>query len=164
MPKKYVKKPKPRILPSGFLKVNPEDPWFMRKLFKMMIRCAGAIDRTLRLCHIRKKDFYLALKKYPKFKSEYEKTRDYAIEIAVDECIRRAVEGILKPIFYQGKLVGAEKVYSDYLLCKLLAAYRSNWRYPKEVEVLASIPYNPVPIAVDFKESDIKSDAKDQDL
>ena len=163
MPKKYVKKRKPRFLLSGFLKVNPEDPWFMGKLFKMMIRCAGAIGTTLRLCRINKKDFYLAIKRDPKFKAEYERMRDYSIGIAEDEAIRRSVDGIEKPVFYKGEIVGYTREFSDYLLCKLLAAYRSNWRYPKEVEVLASIPYNPVPIAVDFKESDIKSDAEEDE-
>jgi len=158
MPKKYAKKPKPRFLLSGFLKVNPEDPWFMRKLFKMMIRCAGAIGTTLRLCRINKKDFYLAIKRDPKFKAEYERMRDYSIGIAEDEAIRRSVDGVEKPIFYKGGIVGYTREFSDYLLLKLLAAYRNNWRYSygSETEVF------PAPLKVDFRGTadNIKPDAK----
>jgi hypothetical protein len=159
-PKKYKKKIKPRILESGLLRVDTKSKIFKNTLFKTLIKCAGAISTTLRLCNISRRDFYMVLKKDPKFKAEYEGVRDYAINIVESEVIRRSVDGIFKPVFYNGILVGYTREYSDYLLCKLLSAYRKNWRYPKG-EVI-QIPG--LPIAVDFDSAaDIESDDEDKD-
>jgi len=166
MPKrKCAKKFKPKYLESGLLRVDPKSRSFKNTLFKNLIKCAGAVNKALALCKIRKKDFYLALKKYPEFKREYERMRDYSLGIAEDEAVRRAVEGVERPVFYKGEICGVTQEFSDYLLLKLLAAYRNNWRYSygSEAEVSSA------PLKVDFrrkdpKESDIKSDAKDQDL
>jgi len=160
MPKrKCAKKFKPKYLESGLLRVDPKSRAFKNTLFKNLIKCAGAVNKALALCKIRKKDFYLALARDPKFKAEYERMRDYSIGIAEDEAIRRAVDGIEKPIFYKGEIVGHTREFSDYLLLKLLAIYRNNWRYSygSETEVF------PAPLKVDFrrrdpKESDIKPD------
>ncbi len=38
--------------------------------------------------------------------------------------MRRAVEGVIKPVFHQGKRVGTLRVYSDSLLMFLLRARR----------------------------------------
>jgi hypothetical protein len=41
-----------------------------------------------------------------------------------EEAFRRAVEGIDRSVFYQGRIVGYVKEYSDYLLIRLLQARR----------------------------------------
>jgi len=165
MPKKYAKKRKPKVLASGLRRVDAKDRKFRDDFFRCLILCAGAVTRALALLRVRRRDFYMALKIYPEFKKEYERMRDYSIGIAEDEAVRRAVDGVEKPVFYKGKIVGYTLEYSDYLLLKLLAAYRKNWRYSygSEAEVF------PAPLKVDFRRkdpgtADIKSDAKDQDL
>jgi hypothetical protein len=56
-----------------------------------------------------------------------ERWRD-AIEEGIDkleqEAIRRARDGVDRPVFYQGRIVGYTKEYSDYLLIRLLEAKR----------------------------------------
>lgn len=51
-----------------------------------------------------------------------------AMELRIDdfeeEAIRRAVEGVEKPVFHQGQIVGHVIEYSDSLLTKVLMARR----------------------------------------
>lgn len=49
---------------------------------------------------------------------------DEGTELLIEEATRRGVEGIDKPIFYQGELIDTVKEYSDTLLVKQLEARR----------------------------------------
>ncbi len=56
-----------------------------------------------------------------------------ACDALASEARRRAVEGVLKPVYYKGKLVGFIREYSDTLLMFLMKAampekYRDNVR------------------------------------
>ncbi|MDO9463795.1 MAG: hypothetical protein Q7J67_00600 [bacterium] len=59
---------------------------------------------------------------------QFAKDWDDAIERATDtleaEARRRALEGFARPIYYQGKKVGDEILYSDQLMVTLLRAHR----------------------------------------
>jgi len=59
---------------------------------------------------------------------EFAKAWDAALEVATDalerEARRRAAEGVLEPVFYQGEIVAKVKKYSDTLLIFLLKAHR----------------------------------------
>lgn len=59
---------------------------------------------------------------------EFAATWDEALEMGVDEAQgelhRRAVKGVLEPVFYQGEEVGHIRRYSDTLLIFLLKAHR----------------------------------------
>ena len=54
-----------------------------------------------------------------------------------DEAVRRAVEGVPRPVFYQGKVVGAVQEYSDELLIRMLRARRKA-KYSDRVESAVS--------------------------
>jgi hypothetical protein len=60
--------------------------------------------------------------------SEFAAAWDEALEMGVDEAQgelhRRAVKGVLEPVFYQGEEVGHIRRYSDTLLMFLLKAHR----------------------------------------
>lgn len=58
------------------------------------------------------KDFYAA----------FEKSCNIAVGVLEDEAIRRAHQGVVRPIFQGGKKVGSVREYSDALLIKLLQA------------------------------------------
>ncbi|HKJ73747.1 MAG TPA: hypothetical protein VKA19_06480 [Alphaproteobacteria bacterium] len=59
---------------------------------------------------------------------EFAKEWDDALEAAADrledEAVRRAVEGVYKPVYYKGSVVGYEIGYSDQLLMFLLKGAR----------------------------------------
>lgn len=50
------------------------------------------------------------------------------VEHAEDAVYRRGVEGYLRPVYYKGRVVGHERVYSDANLARFLAAEKpSKW-------------------------------------
>lgn len=56
-----------------------------------------------------------------------------------DAARERAIDGVQKPVFYRGKVVGTRIVYSDMLLMALLNARRSErFKYSTEVAVSRS--------------------------
>lgn len=56
----------------------------------------------------------------PIFKRAWEEALEYASDVLEDEAVRRAVDGVKKPIYYQGELVDYQMEYSDGLLQFLL--------------------------------------------
>jgi transposase-like protein len=67
--------------------------------------------------------------KWPDRDEEFKRRWNDAIEDGADtleqEAIRRGRDGVDRPVFYQGEIVGYTKEYSDYLLIRLLEARRS---------------------------------------
>lgn len=57
------------------------------------------------------------------FKSKFEKCVKMAVGVLEDEARRRAIAGVDKPIYYQGRRVGRVKEFSDTLLIVLLKAH-----------------------------------------
>jgi transposase-like protein len=64
--------------------------------------CAN-VSKACGIVGIARDTFYRWLKEDPKFKDDYEAAREQAIELLEDEAMRRAHEGIAKPIFHAGK-------------------------------------------------------------
>ena len=58
--------------------------------------------------------------KDPEFKEMVEIAELKYLSDLEQEARRRAVDGVDKPVFYRGEIVGHEKVYSDRLLDKLM--------------------------------------------
>ncbi len=52
----------------------------------------------------------------PAFKKAYVRAMEIASDMLEDEMLRRAAEGVLKPVFQQGMLVGVVREYSDTLI------------------------------------------------
>ena len=68
------------------------------------------------------------------FATRWEEAVDTAIERLEDEADRRAVEGTLRPVFFQGEQCGAVREYSDLLLIFRLKALRPE-KYREHVKV-----------------------------
>lgn len=62
------------------------------------------------------------------FKVAMGEAREAGIDFLEDEARRRAVDGVEKPVFHQGEIVGYIREYSDGLLKSLLASRRPAWR------------------------------------
>lgn len=60
----------------------------------------------------------------PDFAAAWAAALEHGTDALEDEAVRRAVEGVIKPVFHQGKRVGTLRVYSDSLLMFLLRARR----------------------------------------
>lgn len=70
---------------------------------------------------------------------EFREEWDTAIELATEdlekECRRRAYEGVLEPVFYQGEEVGTVRRFSDVLLIFQLKALNARYRDKLTVDV-----------------------------
>lgn len=60
----------------------------------------------------------------PSFEARFVQAKRDAADLLEEEARRRAVEGVLDPVFYKGEVCGHVRKYSDGLLIKLLKAYR----------------------------------------
>lgn len=58
------------------------------------------------------------------FDRQYNEALECAVEMMEDEAFRRGVEGVLKPIYQGGRLVGAQREFSDGLLMFTLKGAR----------------------------------------
>lgn len=64
---------------------------------------------------------YRYRKAHPDFAQQWDEARTIAMDAVLEpEATRRAVEGVLEPIYYQGAKVGTVRKYSDTLLMFLL--------------------------------------------
>lgn len=82
------------------------------------------VDRTSHFRWLRNDTDYSAM---------FGEAREEAVTVLEDEAVRRAHEGVLKPVFYKGKASGVIREYSDTLLIVLLKAnkpekYREAWK------------------------------------
>ena len=57
------------------------------------------------------------------------------------EARRRAVEGVCKPVFYQGEEVGQIREYSDTLLLAMLKAKRADYRDHGKLQLNATVSF-----------------------
>jgi hypothetical protein len=71
------------------------------------------------------------------FAKRWDDAAEAGTDLLEDEAVRRAVEGVPRPVFYQGKVVGAVQEYSDELLIRMLKARRKA-KYSDRVESAVS--------------------------
>ena len=62
------------------------------------------------------------------FAAAWDDAMEQGVDVLLEEARRRAVDGVTRPIYQGGKLIGHEQVYSDNLLARMIAAHRESWR------------------------------------
>ena len=80
------------------------------------------------------KDHYKWLKEDPNYRKSWDEVQEAAAQSVEDEAVRRAMEGVQRPVMYRGKPVRTgrgrssrilyETTYSDQLLLALLKRFR----------------------------------------
>jgi hypothetical protein len=80
----------------------------------------GNIDLACRKAKVNRRTHYRWLERYPRYRAAFESTRRAAGESLESEAVRRASKGTLEPVYYQGKVCGHVKRYSDGLMMFLL--------------------------------------------
>lgn len=96
----------------------------IRGAFLNALRDIPNVTRACRIANITRQWAYEMKRSDAQFASEWEDALDQGIEAMEAEAMRRAVEGIDKPIFYQGDEVALLREYSDTLMIFLLKAHR----------------------------------------
>lgn len=90
-------------------------------------KAAGAakIDRTLH---------YRWLDRFPKYQKAFLAAEREAGDFIEGEAVRRATEGVLEPVFYQGEKCGAVRRYSDGVMMTLLRGFKPQ-KYSNKTEI-----------------------------
>lgn len=86
---------------------------------------ATKIDRTLH---------YRWLAKFPKYQKAFSEAERQAGDFIEGEAVRRATEGVLEPVFYQGEKCGAVRRYSDGVMLTLLRGFKPQ-KYSQKTEI-----------------------------
>lgn len=90
----------------------------------------------------------------PDLQQRFLETEQMACVVLRDEILRRAVHGVVKPVFYKGRKCGEVREYSDKLLIYLLQArcpeFRSNYK-PDSADATSILPT----LIVNLLDSDI---------
>lgn len=82
------------------------------------------MTRAAKASGLHRNTWYRRRSQRPEFAAAWAEALERGTDALEDEAVRRAVEGVLKPVFHQGKRVGALRIYSDSLLMFMLRARR----------------------------------------
>ena len=104
-----------------------------KKVFLEMFPSLFTISSTCKAVQMSRRNFYNWLQDDPEFARDFEDAKKMVIETLEQEVRRRAVEGVEKPVYQGGKLVGSVQEYSDILLMFYLKGlcperYRDNYQ------------------------------------
>jgi hypothetical protein len=98
-----------------------------------------SIQKAARWANIHRQTHYDWLRKDATYPARFAEARERATQTLEDEAVRRAVEGVRRPVLYRGKQVYIhgeplfEIEYSDQLLIRLLEAFNPE-EYGRRVE------------------------------
>jgi len=90
--------------------------------FLKLLSETGNVTKSALSAKIDKSYIYQLRKDDSDFAEKMSESRMIAFELLEEEAIRRAVEGVDKNIYYNGKVIDSIKVYSDQILLTLLKA------------------------------------------
>ena len=100
------------------LKMTPE----FKETFVQMLGNLPNITAVARLLNVTVKTVTFARKKDPEFDEDVKAAIEEGYDMLEEEARRRAVDGVVEPVFFNGEQVGSVRKYSDTLLVTLLKA------------------------------------------
>ena len=106
---------------------DPNNSIWRSVLFQAIMDNFGKMHASCKAIGVPVCKMYHLFDKDPEFEKWFRTAQDRAIDLVEDELKRRAIDGYSKAIWYRGRVVGKEKVYSDQCLIKLMSAYRKRY-------------------------------------
>ena len=122
------------------------------RAFLAAYRISGSITRAAKAANISKRLHYYWLGHFDKYQKAFERAVVEAGDIYEDEAKRRAVVGVLEPVFYQGRRCGAIRRHSDFLLAMILRRFKPEYREKQPVDSNNTVP--PLIINIQSDQSD----------
>lgn len=126
-----------------------------QKVFLKAFEDLGVMSAAAKQVGIYPNTIHIWRRRDPVFRQRYNRVLELHIEKLEQECDRRAVEGVDRPVFQNGTLVGHIKDYSDVLLIFRLKAlaphkYRDNPppRAPQDGETLVFQVVHQAPLQI----------------
>lgn len=92
--------------------------------FLRTFRLNPLVAEASKIADVHCKTVYRWVDRLPAFAAAYKECQEEAADNLEAEALRRARDGVEEPVFYQGKVVGAIRKYSDTLMIVLLKAFR----------------------------------------
>lgn len=92
--------------------------------FLAAFRSTGSITKAAEAAKIDRRMHYRWMDENPEYRVQFEQACQEVGDMLEAEAIRRANEGVLNAVFYQGKPVGAVRMYSDGLMQFLLRGFK----------------------------------------
>lgn len=83
----------------------------------------GQMGKACRWAGIHRQSHFDWLDKDPTYEPRFRAAEAHVGRMLTDEAIRRAHDGVVKNVYYQGRVVGQELNYSDGLMIQLLRAF-----------------------------------------
>lgn len=107
-----------------------------QRAFLASFEVTGRITTAAKAAQIDRSQHYEWLREVPGYEQAFKEAGEKAADTLEDEARRRAEEGILEAVHYQGKPIGAKRIYSDGLMMFLLRGLRPNkYRERRDVEL-----------------------------
>lgn len=125
--------------------------------FLRAFEACASVSEACRKSKLPRRTVYDWFKSNKAFKKRYDEAAILALGVLEDEATRRAVNGLEKPVFQGGKLVGRVREYSDTLLIVLLKA-RAPLKYRENFKATLSNP-DGTPLLTEIKVNVIHSGA-----
>jgi hypothetical protein len=91
-----------------------------KRAFLRAYAVCGQLKQTCAAVDIDHELHYYWLKTDATYKAAFADAKEMAASTLEDEAIRRARDGVMRPVYYLGEVVGEELTYSDTLLIFLL--------------------------------------------
>src|ERR1035438_4189978 len=119
-----------------------------QKRFLEAFEVSCSIQKAARWANIHRQTHYDWLRKDATDPARFAEARERATQTLEDEAVRRAVEGVRRPVLYRGKQVYIQGEplfdieYSDQLLIRLLEAYNPE-KYGRRVEQINLMEMDP---------------------
>lgn len=107
--------------------------------FLDLLRETGNVTLAARACGMSRSRIYELRQREQAFADAWDDAVEEALDRIEREVLRRAVEGVEEPVFYQGKVCGHIRRYSDNLLMFFLKAHRPD-KYRERYEVRQDKP------------------------
>ncbi len=101
---------------------DKRDLW--QRAFLMALADSGVLSHAAAAAGVDRTTIWRYRQSDPAFDAAVQDAMEQATDKLVQEARRRALEGVEEPVYQGGVLVGTKRVYSDYLMGKMLAAYR----------------------------------------
>lgn len=124
--KKKAAPPQPIVSP-GYAIVSK------KPAFLAAFRATASVVKAAKSVRIARSRHYQWLADDSAYAAAFDKARQEAVQTLEDEAVRRAHEGTLEPVFYEGEQVDQVLKYSDSLLMFLLKGWKPD-RYRERLE------------------------------
>lgn len=152
------------VVPSNLTSTDTETRvkvvW--EEAFLAVLRASGIVRHACEAAGVSRTTAYDRRERHPDFAAAWDEAMEDACDLLEAEARRRALEGVEKPIFWQGEQVATVREYSDTLMTLVLKAHRPE-KYRERVDSRLSGPGGgPIQVAPGWDLSKLTDDEIDQ--